>query len=281
MAERLVQANGVELCVESFGEPDDPAILLIAGAASSMLHWPEELCRRLTAGGRFVIRYDHRDTGCSIAYPPGAPGYTGADLAHDALAVLDTFGVPAAHLAGISMGGGIAQVLAVHHPARVESLTLIATGPIGPEEGAGEEPVAEEEPTGPDWADRAAAIEHLFALEMSCTSRSRPISEAFIRDLIARTVDRALSIASVENHFILDPGDDTPREALREIETPTLVIHGREDPFFPLASAAELSEMIDGARLLVLERAGHELPPADWDQVVPELLRHTATAGGG
>src|SRR5687768_11365616 len=111
--QRIVRANGVELCIETFGDPAGPAILLIGGAASSMNWWEDEFCERLAAGHRFVIRYDLRDTGESVSYEPGAPQYTGADLVADAVGLLDTLEVGRAHVVGISMGGGIAQHMAL------------------------------------------------------------------------------------------------------------------------------------------------------------------------
>lgn len=118
--------NGIEMCVETFGEPAAPPLLLLAGAGSSMDWWDDEFCRRLAAGDRFVIRYDQRDTGRSTSCPPGEPDYSGADLMHDALGVLDALRVPAAHLVGFAFGGALAQRIAVHHPARVLSLGLLA-----------------------------------------------------------------------------------------------------------------------------------------------------------
>jgi pimeloyl-ACP methyl ester carboxylesterase len=267
--------------VQGFGARGDPAILLIAGGASSMLHWAEELCERLAAGSRFVIRYDHRDTGRSITYPPGAPEYTGRDLVEDAIGVLDAFGVAAAHVVGISMGGGIGQALAIHHPDRVASLTLVSTSPVGAgADDADLPPMSEEDAarfaavSDPDWSDRAAVIDYLVAQERLCTSKSRPVPEALIRDLAARTFDRAASIASINNHFVADSGDNTSREQLAEIVAPTLIVHGTEDPLFPGHGAA-LADDIPGARLLTLEQTGHELPPAVWDTVVPAILKHT------
>src|ERR671920_251967 len=122
VAERMIEANGVELCTEAFGDPADPTILLIAGIGSSMLWWEEDFCRSLAGGKRFVIRYDHRDTGRSVTYEPGRPGYTGADLTADALGVLDAYGIAAAHVVGVSAGGAFAQLLALDFPERVLSL---------------------------------------------------------------------------------------------------------------------------------------------------------------
>jgi pimeloyl-ACP methyl ester carboxylesterase len=106
LAERMIEANGVELCTEAFGDPADAPILLIMGIGASMLWWEEDFCWMLAGAGRFVMRYDHRDTGRSVTYEPGRPEYTGADLTADAVGVLDGFGIPAAHLVGVSAGGG-------------------------------------------------------------------------------------------------------------------------------------------------------------------------------
>jgi len=124
-----VRANGVELCVETFGDAADPAILLIAGAQGSMLSWEDEFCERLASGARHVIRYDQRDTGRSVTYEPGKPGYTGRDLVDDAVAILDVLEVERAHVVGISAGGGVGQELGLLYPDRVASLTLISTSP--------------------------------------------------------------------------------------------------------------------------------------------------------
>jgi pimeloyl-ACP methyl ester carboxylesterase len=123
----LIHVRGVVLGVETFGDPADPTILLVAGRGGSRTEWPTELCDRLVAGGRHVVRYDHRDTGRSTTCPPGEPDYTFADLVADALGILDGLGVARAHVVGISMGGALAQHLAVRHPIRVASLTLLST----------------------------------------------------------------------------------------------------------------------------------------------------------
>src|ERR687892_2568251 len=163
--ERILEVDGVELCAQTFGSADDPPVLLVMGLAASMLHWEDEFCERLAAGSRFVVRYDHRDTGRSVAYPPGAPGYTGDDLVADAAGVLDALGVTSAHIVGMSMGGGIAQHLALDYPDRVLSLTMLSTSP-----GSGSDlpPMSDElrtyfsaPPPEPDWSDREAVIDYL------------------------------------------------------------------------------------------------------------------------
>jgi pimeloyl-ACP methyl ester carboxylesterase len=277
----IVHANGVPLCVETFGTADDEAILLIMGAAASMDWWEDEFCERLAAGGRFVIRYDHRDTGRSITYEPGAPGYTGPDLVEDAVGVLDALDVPRAHLVGMSMGGALAQVAALDHPDRVMSLTLISTSPAGPHEadlpGMPDEAIATFQAlTEPDdWSDRRAVVDYLADQARACASRSRPFDEQAARELCERVVDRTINIASTSKNHHLAEGGGRWRERLGELDFPTLVIHGTEDPVMPLGHGVALAREIPAARLLSLEHTGHELPRPVWDVVVPAILEHT------
>ena len=276
--ERIVHANGVDLCVETFGDPADPAILLIMGSSASMDWWEDEFCLRLAAGSRFVIRYDHRDTGRSVSYEPGAPRYTLRDLVADAVGLLDTLGLGRAHVVGMSMGGAIAQLVALDHPDRVASLTLISTSPGGPDlPPTSEEFIAHV--TGmaePDWSDRAAVIDYLVDLARVSASRSRPFDEAAMRDLWGQVLDRTVNIASsMANHDVIDVGDPL-RGRLAEISAPTLVVHGTEDPVLPYGHALALAKEIPGAHLLTLEQTGHELPRPVWDVVVPAILRHTS-----
>jgi pimeloyl-ACP methyl ester carboxylesterase len=159
----MIEANGVELCTESFGRPTDPAILLIMGIGGSMLWWGEGFCTLLADGGRFVIRYDHRDTGRSVTYEPGRPEYTGSDLIADAVGVLDAYGVPAAHAVGVSAGGAFAQLLALEYPDRVLSLVLISTSPATPGErglpSATERYQRFAASATVDWSDERSVIE--------------------------------------------------------------------------------------------------------------------------
>jgi pimeloyl-ACP methyl ester carboxylesterase len=275
----MVLANGVELCVQTFGDPEGPAILLIGGAASSMDWWEAELCERLASGPRYVIRYDLRDTGQSVSYEPGAPQYGGPDLVRDAVGVLDALRVARAHVVGISMGGGIAQHLALDHADRVASLTLIATSAGGPDLPPMSDELAShfaEPAPEPDWSDRAAVIDYIVEGERPFAG-SHPFDEERMRALVGRIVDRTVNIASsMTNHWILDGGEPV-RPRLGEITAPTLVLHGTEDPLFPYGHAEALAAQIPGARLLPLDGMGHEMPPRPvWDQVVAAILDHTA-----
>ncbi len=132
IAERMIETNGAQLCTEVFGSRADPPVLLVIGVGASMLWWEEGFCRILAGRGRFVIRYDHRDTGRSVTYEPERPGYTGADLVADAVGVLDAYRIPRAHIVGVSAGGAFAQLLALDFADRVLSLVLVSTSPVTP-----------------------------------------------------------------------------------------------------------------------------------------------------
>jgi len=277
-----MQVNGVDLCIETFGDPDTPAILLISGAAASMDLWEAEFCRLLAAGGRFVIRYDHRDTGRSVSYPPGAPGYTGTDLVDDAVGLIDALADGRAHVAGLSMGGGMAQHLAIEYPKRVATLTLMSTSPAGlrgpqielPPMADRVEAAFAAPPPEPVWTDRAAVVEYLVEGERPFAGLDS-FDEAHVREVARRVVDRTVNLeSSVKNHWLLEGGEDT----LGELTAPTLVIHGTEDPFLPPGHALALERGIADAELLLLEGVGHQAPPpSTWDIVVPAILRLTAS----
>ncbi|PSL01861.1 pimeloyl-ACP methyl ester carboxylesterase [Haloactinopolyspora alba] len=283
--ETLLPSGDATLCAQAFGTPSHPPILLVAGAAASMDWWEDELCERLAAGGRYVVRYDNRDTGRSTSYPPGAPGYSGTDLVTDALAVLDGFGITAAHVAGVSMGGGIAQHLAVLHPQRVAGLTLMSTTPDGPHgPDAPELPPMEprisaaftDDAPEPDWSDRAAAVEHLVQSERPFAG-SVPYDDDRARTIAGRMYDRTTDIVACQtNHWILEGGEPV-RHRLAEITAPTLVMHGTDDPLLPFPHGEALAREIPGARLVALPGVGHQMPPQQlWDLVVDAVLNHTA-----
>jgi pimeloyl-ACP methyl ester carboxylesterase len=279
--EVILNVGDIELCAETFGGRGDPALLLIMGTAASMDWWEPELCERIVAGGRFVIRYDHRDTGRSVSYPPGEPGYNGHDLIEDALGVLDAFGTDRAHLVGMSMGAAMAQVIALDHPARVISLGLISTtfaDRSRPDLPGMSAEAAARFPTRPDRYDRDTVIAYLVEYQRALSSRSAPFDEDAWRRVAARMFDRTTNIESALTNHDLAASGDPPRRRLEELAIPTVVIHGRDDPLFPFEHGRALAETIPSAELLALDNVGHELPRRAWDLVASGILS-TSSAG--
>ncbi|MFD8858641.1 alpha/beta fold hydrolase [Streptomyces vinaceus] len=285
--EQTLHVNGVDLAVQAFGDPAAPALLLVSGAEATMDWWDEEFVARLVDGGRYAVRYDTRDTGRSTTWPVGAPAYTQADLVGDAVGVLDGLGIGAAHVVGISMGGGIAQRLGVDHPRRVATLTLISTTPGGPG-GPGHPglpPMSDalaktfaEPAEAPDWTDREAVVAYFLAAERAFAG-TIPVDEGRLRRTAGRAFDRSPVPAAAGNHWMIEDGPPV-RDRLGSVTAPTLVLHGTADPLFPYAHAEALAREIPGARLVPLPGMGHQMPPPEvWDTAVAEILAHTDGSG--
>lgn len=230
---KVVSANGVTIATEAFGDPSAPPVLLIMGAMASMLWWPDAFCRKLAARGRYVIRYDNRDTGLSTKYAPGNPPYSMDDMAGDAAAVLDAYGFASAHIVGMSLGGMIAQILALSAPGRVSSLTLISSTPIGL--GLELPPISpaymEHAATGEslDWSDRGQVIDFMVRDAHMIASTAHPHDADRIRAFIEEDYDRSGGLLSATNHFMLQ-GGEAAQGKLKSLEAPLLVIHGSSDP---------------------------------------------------
>lgn len=283
MTEQLVPLDDVTLCIDEVGDPDDPVVLLLSGAAASMDWWTPAWCDLLAAGGRRVVRYDHRDTGRSTTFPPGAPPYDGGALSRDAIGLVELLGAPV-HLVGVSMGGGIAQDLALRRPDLVASLTLVATSAVGgvTADLPGPQPAVTatfaDPPPDPDWTDREQVVEWFLAGERTF-SGSLGVDEAAVRAAAEAVFDRAHDLAAAAHHWSLAGDDDGPPLDVHDITAPTLVVHGSDDPFFPLPHGEALASAVPGARLLVVDGMGHQVPPAStWHEVVPAILEHTAPA---
>jgi pimeloyl-ACP methyl ester carboxylesterase len=279
MSEVFRTAGGVTLGVEHFGESAAPLVLLAGG--TTMLSWPDSLCEALARGGRHVVRYDLRDSGASTTVDPEAPAYTLRDLAADAAALARGLDDRPAHLAGIGVGGMVAQVAALDHPGAFSALTLVGTRPVAPG------------PVDADLPDHdAATMERLFALPTPDWSDRAAVAEAAAAGASILGDDPASARVTAERIFDRTPGpapavqmanqlgmvfarlDCRPRwrERLPEIAVPALVVHGRRDPFFPVGNGEALAREIPGARLLVLDRAATALPDAAADRVAAAML---------
>ncbi|HZE38245.1 MAG TPA: alpha/beta fold hydrolase [Stackebrandtia sp.] len=275
--EHMLKANGIDLCVQQFGDAAHPTILLVHGASASMLWWPEEFCERLANGRRHVVRFDNRDTGRSTSYPPGEPRYAMADMARDAIGVLDALGIADAHLVGRSMAGGIVSLAALLHPQRVASLTLVSTTTGGQDlPGMAPEFLEYTASRRPDPSDADDVVDFIVGLTRQYAGDSPYFDADAMRRLAERDVARADNIAStLVNHFVIDVG--MPEEvAGRAVEAPVLIVHGELDPVFPLPHAEATRRRYPGSELVVLPRTGHDVPPQTWDIAVPALLRHTS-----
>ncbi|KRF20633.1 alpha/beta hydrolase [Nocardioides sp. Soil797] len=281
-----IHANGVDLGIEAFGRDDSPLVLLVGG--TTMLSWPDALCQRLAAGGRRVVRYDLRDSGESTTLDPGAPAYNLRDLAADAAALVAVLGAETAHLAGIGVGGMVAQVAALDHPHAFGALTLVGTRAVAPG------PVDDDLPdhdaatmqalfsrTMRDWTDRDAVAD--FAAAGAPLLGNDP---AQARETATRIWDRTPSsdpAVHMANQLglVFSRLDCAPRwrERLGELALPTLVVHGAADPFFPVGNGAVLAAEIPGARLLVLDDMGTALRDDTVDDVAAVMMANGATGG--
>jgi pimeloyl-ACP methyl ester carboxylesterase len=272
----MLRVGSVELCAQAFGKRGDPAILLIGGNSSSMDWWETDFCTELAAGGRFVIRYDLRDTGQSVHYPPGEPDYGSVELVADAIGILDAYGIGSACLMGISMGGAMAQLAALDHPDRVSSLVLVSTmAPGGPSVPMDESLRAHfESAPEVDWADPEAVVRQQLEHARALASKSVPFDEAATRSLLEHALGRTADVrASLTNHNVLRDDRKPWFSRLGEIRVPTLVVHGDEDPLFPLGVAEAMANEIPGATLLVEPGVGHEFVRRSWPIVIPAVLR--------
>jgi pimeloyl-ACP methyl ester carboxylesterase len=271
-ADQVYSVNGVELAAETFGSAADPPILLIHGATASMLWWADEFCSLLADRGRYVIRYDQRDTGRSTSYPVGGPEYSDRDLAADAIGLLDALGIDRAHVVGQSWSGGIALILGVGHPSRVASLTFVSTSTGADGLPSSTMPQLEQ----PDLGDRAAVEDYVVrAIE---AEELEYFDEFAARDLVRRDLARARDYrASLTNHYAASI-EGPAQGGFEDLTMPVMVVHGSSDPVLPLPHGEAIRDAVPGARMVVLPRAGHGVPRPLWPVFVNALVEHT---GGG
>lgn len=264
-------SNGVVLAVETFGSPRDTPVVLVMGATASMVWWPESFCESIAAHGYYVVRYDHRDTGRSTTGIPGEVSYGAEDMVDDLVGLMDVLELASAHLVGMSLGGYLGQIVAVTHPERVSTLSLVASEPLGAEPGSLpgiDDRFLEHFATLGDLDWTSVTDVGRFLVEIGRLSAGSPerFDEPGTRRRVAVEIERAANIACAFNHALVAPRQDWSGATAR-ITQPTLVIHGALDPILPIENGRALADVIDGARPHVLSDAGHELNPIDLDVI--------------
>src|SRR3954454_6890915 len=295
MSVKTIQAawadRTIEIAYESFGDAAAPPVLLVMGLGTQMVGWREDFCRALADRGLRVVRFDNRDSGLSThlddAPPPdvmaalggdhSSASYTLSDMAGDTVALLDGLGIDSAHVVGASMGGMIAQTVAIEHPARVRSLTSIMSTTGHPQVGQAT-PEALTALLSPPAQSREEAIARTVGIFRVIGSPGYERDEDDLRERTGLAYDRAYDPDGVSRQLVavLASGDRT--DALRSLEVPALVIHGADDPLVEVSGARATAAAIAGAELVVIDGMGHDLPRALWPQVVDRIARLVARA---
>ncbi len=284
-------ANGLTIEYETTGDPSHPALLLVMGLGGQLVYWPDGFCLALADQGFFVIRYDNRDVGLSSKIEGGPPpdlwgalqgtakpGYTLADMAADGIGLLGSLGIAAAHVVGVSMGGMIAQHMAMAFPVRVLSLCSVMSSPTGV--------MAADPPTNaanaalmrPAPGSREEAIEGAVAGAQAIGSPGFPRQEDMIRQRAGLFYDRAFYPVGLARQLvaILSAGDWSDR--LAGLDLPTLVIHGDADPLVRPSWGRKTAEAIPGAQLLLIPGMGHDLPEGAWPTIIDAVVANTGKA---
>ena len=286
MTEEYIQANGIQLVYEEFGEKDKPVVLLIMGLGTQMIAWPDSLCKGLADLGYRVIRFDNRDVGLSQKIEGGrVPGiirltlsarlnwpvkvpYRLDDMAADAVGLLDALDIKQAHLAGASMGGMISQIIAGRYPDRVLSLTSIMST-TGRRSLPGAKPEITRKMIGkPASTEISDLVAHRMQIYRLIGSPGFRATDEVLRGKIFKSIKRSYYPQGYWRQVaaIMTSGDRVA--LLKQLQCPTLVIHGKDDPLIPLACGEDTARVIPGARLEIIDGMGHDLP----EPLVPRML---------
>jgi pimeloyl-ACP methyl ester carboxylesterase len=276
MSSGTVTANGIQLYHETFGNRDDPAIILVNGLGSQCVKWPAPFCDRMVDGGRFVVRFDNRDAGLSQSFEDG-PQYRANDMASDVIGLMDALDIEAAHVVGMSMGGIIVQLCAIEHPGRVLSMTSIMSG-TGNRDMVRQGPPPSLRATAslePKTADTREERVSLFMDDQRNMAGPHGFDEDEWLPIMEAQIDRAWHPDGEARQLAAIRACPQRDEGLAGLGVPVLVIHGRDDPLVPFAHGEHTAKVTPGAELLAIEGMGHELPSWTWDTVVPAILRVT------
>jgi len=290
MSEQIAPANGIEIAYEAYGDPADPTLLLVMGLGVQMLLWDEELCQMFVERGFNVVRFDNRDVGLSTKTPgrppnvlpalvrrPRKSAYRLSDMADDAAALLDHLQVEAAHVMGASMGGMIAQTLAANHPQRVLSLVSImsTTGNrrVGRAKPGALALLVNRPPQG-----REENVERAAKAFKVIGSPGFERDEARLRDVIGRSYDRCFHPAGVAHQLVAIMASGNRTSELRSIQSPTLVIHGEDDPLVGVSGGRATARAIPDARLMTIPGMGHDMPRQIWPRMVEAVVANAQRA---
>jgi pimeloyl-ACP methyl ester carboxylesterase len=278
------RANGIVLEYETFGDTKAQPLLLIMGLGAQMITWDDQFCEQLADRGFHVIRFDNRDVGLSTRMEDAGnpdmasafsgdpqPAYELDDMADDAAGLLDSVDIPAAHIVGASMGGFIAQLVAINHPENVLSLTSIMSGPGGRDEVAPKpEGAAVLMVSPPD--SREERIEQAMFFRRVLLGPGDPFDEAHERARATRSVDRAYYPPGVGRQLLAILAAKSRLQRLKEVRVPTLVIHGVDDVLVPVENGRLVAEAVPDARLIEIDGMGHDLPKRVWPQVLDAIV---------
>ena len=286
------RTNGIEIEYETFGNPSDEPLLLIMGLGGQMILWHEDFCSELARRGHYVIRFDNRDVGLSTkldeaglpniiemfmaaqqGQPVSAP-YTLDDMADDVAGLLDALAIERAHVCGVSMGGMIAQTLAIRHPRRLKTLTSIMST-TGAMDLPPPRPEAAQVLLIPIPSDREGYIERTVNVFRAIGSPGFPFDEAQVRERAALSYDRCCNPFGQARQLAAILAHGSRREGLRRVRIPTLVIHGADDPLVPVECGHDTAACIPDAEILVIDGLGHDNPRGAWPVVIDALTRHT------
>jgi pimeloyl-ACP methyl ester carboxylesterase len=287
-----LQSNGLELEYDTFGNRADRPLLLVMGLGTQMIAWDEEFCEALAERGHHVIRFDNRDIGLSTKldeHPPpsllelvpkalaGEPlevPYDLSDMADDAIGVLDALEIDSAHIVGASMGGMIAQCVALQARERVRSLTSIMST-TGRRDLPSAKPEAMLRLMTPPPTEREALIEHRLTTHRVIGSPDFPFDEARNRERAIRAIDRSDHLVGSARQTAAIAASPPRDEALRSLQLPTLVIHGNADPLVPVEAGLDTHACIANSEMMVIEGMGHDLPQGVWPQIVDGITKLT------
>jgi pimeloyl-ACP methyl ester carboxylesterase len=285
---------GIDISYQRLGKPDAPVVLLIMGIAGQLINWPDAFCHALVEGGLQVVRFDNRDSGLSThltdAPPPDLPAvlagnlssvsYTLSDMAADGVGLLDALGFRKAHLVGASMGGAIAQTMAIEHPERVRSLTSMMSTTGNMSVGQPSPEVLREVFAGPRAVTRDEVIQQRLRAVRAAGSPGYPADEEEVAAAAGRAYDRSYDPAGVARQAVATVASGDRTERLRHLEIPTLVIHGLADGMCDASGGRATAEAIPGAELVLIEGMGHDLPAGLRSQLAERIAGFVWRAEG-